>query len=71
MSNDPSRSSSPSSSTLLDKIRNMWEFAATIQFLYLFYDMYNLNDFDIEVSSQKFILHRYSKKNLLVQEIQI
>jgi hypothetical protein len=34
---------------LLDKIRNMWEFAAITQFFYLFFDMFGLDDFDVEV----------------------
>jgi hypothetical protein len=28
----------------------MWEFAATTQFLYLFYDMFGLDEFDVEVN---------------------
>jgi hypothetical protein len=38
-----------SESSLLEKIRNMWEFAATTQFMYLFYDMFQLDEFDVEV----------------------
>jgi hypothetical protein len=34
---------------ILDKIRGMWEFVATVQFLYLFYDMFDLEEFDVEV----------------------
>jgi len=34
---------------ILDKIRGMWEFAAVTQFFYLFYDMFGLEDFDVEV----------------------
>ena len=34
---------------ILDRIRDMWEFAATTQFLYLFYDMFGLDEFDVEV----------------------
>ena len=40
---------SPTDPAILDKIRAMWEFAATTQFLYLFYDMYGLNEFDVDV----------------------
>ena len=40
----------PSEPTLLDKIRGMWEFASTIQFLYLFFDMFGLEDVDVEVT---------------------
>jgi hypothetical protein len=40
---------SPSEDPILDKIRTMWEFAATTQFLYLFYDMYGLDEFDVNV----------------------
>jgi hypothetical protein len=39
----------PSESQLLDKIRAMWEFAAISQFFYLFYDMFGLEDFDVDV----------------------
>jgi len=39
----------PPESPLLNRIRNMWEFVAIVQFLYLFYDMFNLDDFDVEV----------------------
>jgi len=39
----------PSAAPLLDKIRNMWEFAAITQFFYLFFDMFGLDDFDVEV----------------------
>jgi len=39
----------PSEPTLLDKIRRMWEFASTVQFLYLFFDMFGLEDVDVEV----------------------
>jgi hypothetical protein len=38
---------------ILDRIRNMWEFAATTQFLYLFYDMFNLEEFDVEVARRQ------------------
>ena len=41
----------PSEQPVLDKIRAMWEFAATTQFLYLFYDMFGLEEFDVEVPS--------------------
>jgi len=34
---------------ILDKIRAMWEFAAITQFFYLFFDMFGLEDFDVEV----------------------
>jgi hypothetical protein len=39
----------PSEPPLLDKIRNMWEFAAITQFFYLFFDMFGLEDFDVDV----------------------
>jgi len=41
----------PTEQPVLDKIRAMWEFAATTQFLYLFYDMFGLEEFDVEVLS--------------------
>jgi hypothetical protein len=40
----------PSEPPILDKIRTMWEFAAITQFFYLFFDMFGLEDFDVEVS---------------------
>jgi hypothetical protein len=43
--------SEPAEPPLLDKIRNMWEFAAITQFFYLFFDMFGLEDFDVEVLS--------------------
>jgi hypothetical protein len=39
----------PSEQLILDKVRVMWEFAATTQFLYLFFDMFGLQEFDVEV----------------------
>lgn len=39
----------PSEQLILDKVRAMWEFAATTQFLYLFFDMFGLQEFDVEV----------------------
>jgi hypothetical protein len=41
----------PSEPPLLDKIRAMWEFAAITQFFYMFFDMFGLDDFDVEVPS--------------------
>jgi hypothetical protein len=43
--------SEPAEPPLLDKIRSMWEFAAITQFFYLFFDMFGLDDFDVEVPS--------------------
>ena len=40
---------------ILDKIRGMWEFAAVTQFFYLFYDMFGLEDFDVEVRFPAFV----------------
>jgi hypothetical protein len=44
---------------VLDKIRAMWEFAATTQFLYLFYDMFGLEEFDVEVPFSFDVIVRY------------
>jgi hypothetical protein len=38
-----------SEAPILDRTRGMWEFAAVTQFFYLFYDMFGLEDFDVEV----------------------
>lgn len=40
----------PKEMSLLDKIRNMWEFAATMQYIFLFGKAVKIDDtFDIEV----------------------
>lgn len=39
----------PSEPPILGKIRNMWEFAAITQFFYMFFDMFGLDDFDVDV----------------------
>lgn len=52
----------------------MWEFAAVTQFFYLFFDMFGLEDFDVEVpppfpnhrqmeNSELTLWGRYSSKN--------
>jgi len=48
----------PTEQPVLDKIRAMWEFAATTQFLYLFYDMFGLEEFDVEVLSHHDVIVR-------------
>jgi hypothetical protein len=48
----------PSDGTILHKVRAMWEFAATTQFLYLFFDMFGLQEFDVEVRFPLACYHR-------------
>jgi hypothetical protein len=48
----------PSEQPILDKVRAMWEFAATTQFLYLFFDMFGLQEFDVEVRFPPPCYHR-------------
>jgi hypothetical protein len=55
----------PTEPPILDKIRAMWEFAATTQFLYLFYDMFGLDEFDVDVPSflNSEVTYRPSRKS--------
>ena len=50
----------PKELSLLEKIRNMWEFAAIMQFIYLFGKALKIDeDFDIEVHNPDYSELRY------------
>ena len=49
----------PKETSLLERIRNMWEFAAIMQFIYLFGKALKIDeDFDIEVYKPRYSASR-------------